>query len=217
MGPSRGFLGEGNCALRCLSSFKSGKVFAPMDFISYRAFAKLDGISESLVRRAVKEQRLPVGPDGGIDAALAGTAWRQGNISKAARTGSDGAHNDAHSAHVEVLAGETIEDAAARLTDSARVIPPYAESMARKEFFLANLRQLEYDQKVGLVVAVADVVGVVSAQLATVRTKLLAIPSGCAPQVHRAKTVPEVDSILSEAIREALEELVADAAPAPTT
>ena len=174
------------------------------DFVSYRAFAKLDKCSENLVRRGVREKRLPVGPEGGIDAALAGSGWRQGNVGSPA-------HNAAHSAHVvRALVGESVEDAAARVTDGARAIPPYAESLARKEFFLANLRQIEAELKAGTVVLVEDCVRQVGEELARVRNHLLAIPSGCAAQVHRAKTVPEVDALLSDAIRQALEELVAD-------
>ena len=174
------------------------------DFISYRAFAKLDKCSENLVRRGVKEQRLPVGPEGGIDAAFAGSGWRQGNVTKAANSNANS---------VRTLDGESAEDAAARVTDGAPVIPAYAVSMARKEFFLANLRQIEAELKAGTVVLVEDTVRLVGEQLARVRTRLLAIPSGCAAQVHRAKTTAQVDALISDAIHQALEELVADAAP----
>ena len=47
------------------------------ELVSVRAFAKLDGCSEKLVRNAVKSGKLPVSGDGKLDRALAGTGWRK--------------------------------------------------------------------------------------------------------------------------------------------
>lgn len=107
---------------------------------------------------------------------------------------------------VERQPNETPTQAAERIALS---VAPFDLNEARrvKENYLALLNQLEYDQKSGAVVAVADVAKVVSEQLARVRTRLLAIPSECAPQAHRMKTVPEVQEAIRSAVTEALEEL----------
>lgn len=52
---------------------------APPNMVSLREFARLDGCSDKLVRNAVKDGKLPVSADRKIDAALAGTGWRQQN------------------------------------------------------------------------------------------------------------------------------------------
>jgi hypothetical protein len=125
------------------------------DRVSIRAFAKLDGCSESLVRRGIAEGRLPRGEDGKLDAALAGTGWRQGNAGRAHTVRTPSAHSahpsvpsaQAEAPEVEALPGEAIEDAADRLAQAAGSIPSYAESLAKKEHFLALLRELEYREK----------------------------------------------------------------------
>jgi hypothetical protein len=127
------------------------------DRVSIRAFAKLDGCSESLVRRGIAEGRLPRGEDGKLDAALAGTGWRQGNAGRAHRVRTPSAHSahpgassapaEAPAPEVAALPGEEIEDAADRLAKAATAIPSYAESLAKKEHFLALLRELEYREK----------------------------------------------------------------------
>lgn len=84
-----------------------------------------------------------------------------------------------------------------------------AEAELLKESALARLRQLEYDQKSGAVVAVADVARAVGQAFARVRTRLLAIPAEQAPRVHRCRTVAEVQDALQDVIVQALEELSA--------
>ncbi len=52
--------------------------------VSMRAFARLDGCDEKLVRRAIEERRLAPFPDGSLDPALAGTPWRKSNMAAGA-------------------------------------------------------------------------------------------------------------------------------------
>ncbi len=49
----------------------------PDDGLTPREFAKLDGCSETLVRRKVKSGYLPVMPNGRISPAYVGTGWRK--------------------------------------------------------------------------------------------------------------------------------------------
>lgn len=55
---------------------------APIDHVSVREFARLDGCDEKLVRRAIKGGKLPVSADGKLDPALAGSGWRRQNRRK---------------------------------------------------------------------------------------------------------------------------------------
>lgn len=52
---------------------------APSDTVSIREFARIDGCSDKLVRRAISEGKLRVSGDGKLDRALAGTGWRRTN------------------------------------------------------------------------------------------------------------------------------------------
>ena len=63
---------------------------APVNLVSFREFARLDGCSDKLVRNAVKAGKLPVTADNRIDAALAGSGWRQQNR-RAAESADSGA------------------------------------------------------------------------------------------------------------------------------
>lgn len=47
--------------------------------ISFREFARRDGCSDKVVRRAVSEGKLKSLPDGSLDPELVGTGWRKGN------------------------------------------------------------------------------------------------------------------------------------------
>jgi hypothetical protein len=57
---------------------------APIEFVSRRAFARLDGCSDRRVRNAVRDGDLPNRPDKMIPAALVGTPWRALNAASAA-------------------------------------------------------------------------------------------------------------------------------------
>lgn len=168
--------------------------------ISIREFARREGCSDTLVRRALKTSHLKALADGTLDPSLVGTGWRKGN-----RTGSAEPANT-----VRTETGETPAQAAERIITATGPTMDQAEAERVKENYLALLRQLEYDQKSGAVVAVADVAAAVGKQFASVRTKLLAIPAEQAPAVHRCKTVVEVQALLLQIITEALEDLTYD-------
>ncbi|BCF96623.1 hypothetical protein PPGU19_011920 [Paraburkholderia sp. PGU19] len=113
-------------------------------------------------------------------------------------------------AEVTVRADETPARAAERILAATGMELDFDEARCMKENYLALLNQLEYDQKSGLVVAVADVAKAVGEEYAKVRTKLLAIPAEQAPAIHRLRTVLEVQDALQEMIVHALEELTRD-------
>lgn len=129
--------------------------------LSIREFARREGCSDTLVRRAITQGRLKAKKDGTLDPALIGSPWRQANAtaSKAAAkparppanrrsTGpegaADGATDDSNSLEAE----------AARMLSEGEGVD-YAEALRRKENWLALLRQLEYEQKSGALVELA--------------------------------------------------------------
>jgi hypothetical protein len=75
---------------------------APSDTVSIREFARLDGCSDKLVRRAISEGKLRVSADGKLDRALAGTGWRRTN-----RRAAEGADISADTAQMSAPAVRT--------------------------------------------------------------------------------------------------------------
>lgn len=96
--------------------------------VSIRAFAKLDGCSDALVRKGLKQGRLIAFDDGSVDPSLAKTPWREGNR---ANGGAQGAQD-----------GET----------KSEPLVSFMEAQRRKENYLARLRQLEFEIKSGRLV-----------------------------------------------------------------
>ncbi len=113
-------------------------------------------------------------------------------------------------ARMMVAEGDSAETVAANILATSGVEWTIDEAKRIKESYLALLNQLEYDQKSGAVVLVEDVADTIGKEYALVRTRLLAIPAECAPQIQRFKTVVEVRDFLHRTIVEALEGLTRD-------
>lgn len=126
--------------------------------ISIREFARREGVSDTLVRKAVKLSRLKAFDDKTLDPDLVGSAWREGNVK--------GANPSANSSHpvrtsqkvrtptpIDIDDDEDLPGAADRLLKSGAVtMVSYAIALENKENYLALLRQLEYEQKSGSLV-----------------------------------------------------------------
>ncbi len=106
--------------------------------------------------------------------------------------------------------GESIEQAAARLSAQGPDEMSFDEARRLKEYWLMRLNELEYDQKSRQVVLVEDVAALVGKQFASVRTRLRAIGPNYGPQLARIKTPEQASAFISEVIDQALEELTAD-------
>ncbi|MBV6753014.1 hypothetical protein KV580_22075 [Pseudomonas chlororaphis] len=127
--------------------------------VSIREFSRREGVSDTLVRKALKLNRLVAFGDGSIDPDLVGSSWREGNAKGAnpanqnANPGVRSSHSGVRSSQVDGADGEPLEEEAARLLESGGVAShDYAEALRRKENYLALLRQLEYEQKSGSLV-----------------------------------------------------------------
>jgi hypothetical protein len=186
--------------------------------LTVSAFARAAGCDEKQVRRAIEKGLLHKGGDGLLSSADVGSGWRKPNrrtivkigAARAAnvRTASDTSDNS-DTAEI-VREDETPAQAAERIVTAGGAMLTIDEAVKRKENYLGLLKQLEYDQKSGAVVSVADISKAVGDDYAKVRTRLLAIPSERAPAIHRLKTVVEVEEALRTAIVRALEELTRD-------
>lgn len=83
----------------------------------------------------------------------------------------------------------------------------FAEAQRVKENYLALLRQLQYDQESGKVVAVDDVAAAVAAEYGIVRSRLLGLPAKIAPLLVGLPGPNEAKAILETEIFRVLEEL----------
>ncbi|PMQ04173.1 hypothetical protein DyAD56_15910 [Dyella sp. AD56] len=133
--------------------------------ISIREFARREGVSDTLVRRAVKQGRLRLSEDKSIDPSLVGSAWREGNAvgAKPSAPGANTTANRREQVFAPAAAPsdsasraneESLEERADRLLDSGVVdMLPYGQALERKENYLALLRKLEYEEKSGALVS----------------------------------------------------------------
>ncbi|MCQ4188115.1 hypothetical protein [Methylocystis suflitae] len=175
---------------------------AAPDGLSFRQFARAEGCSEALVRRRVRAGYLPTLPNGRISEAYLGTAWR-------ASAGPDAP--PVSSVRGALLENETPEQAAERIVfREGCVFETEDEAKRHKQSYLALLRELEYDRESGLVVEIEDVGRQFGAELSTLRTKLLALPSKVAPRVALLSSPKEVRALVEQEIRDALTALTAD-------
>lgn len=129
--------------------------------LSIREFARREGCSDTLVRRAITQGRLKAKKDGTLDPVLIGSPWRQANATatkpdaKPARPVSSrrpvGSQGSPESTPGD---DDSLEAEAARMLNEGAGVD-YAEALRRKENWLALLRQLEYEQKSGALVELA--------------------------------------------------------------
>ena len=127
--------------------------------ISIREFARRESVSDTLVRKALKLNRLAALEDGSLNPLLVGSNWREGNAKSANRANQNAnpvvrtSAKGSHAANPLSVDGETLEEEAARLLEiGGEASHDYAEALRRKENYLALLRQLEYENKSGSLV-----------------------------------------------------------------
>jgi len=192
--------------------------------ISIREFARRDGCSDTLVRRALKSGQLAALPDGSVDPSLIGSAWRPSNSEGRANTRpvrsvrERGFATEAPPLSVVTPRDdETLEEAAERLTPSLlSQFESKADAERVKETYLALLRKLEFDEKSGEVVRVSEVSRIVGAEYAKVRSKLMEIPATIAPAVVLMDSPEAVRDRIEREIALILEELAYDGSGADT-
>ena len=181
--------------------------------ISIREFARRDGCSDKVVRRKIESGHLPTLTGGKLDPALVGTDWRA-RPATGADTKPKSADSPQVSAALSAVAArddETLDEAAQRLAPSMlSQFDTKADAEKAKETYLALLRKLEFDEKSGEVVKVADVARIVGAEYAKVRSKLMEIPSAVAPMAVLMKTPEEIRALIEKEVAHALEELAYD-------
>ncbi|MDR5815803.1 hypothetical protein QCE62_19640 [Caballeronia sp. LZ033] len=132
-------------------------------FVTQREFAKLAGCDEKQVRRAVASGKLKPDGDGRLDPALVNGGWRRPiRSSKPSADTADIPKVSAPSVRTsknvrtlgEVTDTDTPAQAAAKVIAALGAEHDLAEAIRIKENFNALLKQLEYEEKSKLLVAI---------------------------------------------------------------
>jgi hypothetical protein len=156
--------------------------------VSRSEYARLRGVSAQSVTNWLDRGVIEL-VDGGInveraDAALAGrpASYRGGQV---------GGNRSR---------GARVADAPAGVDGSVPVAPPAtgttARAIAMKEGYLALLRQLEFDEKAGLVVPIDDVVREVASEYAALKNLIMGMASKLAPRVIACRTPSEAEAVI---------------------
>lgn len=172
--------------------------------ISASEFARRADCDVKQVRRALARGALARGTDGLIDASMIGQAWRKANrrtLTKGALASRTDRANRQDSG--------TAEKPAERDIDPLPGMLPLAEALRLKEHYAAMLRKLEYEQREGSLIELAQAEAVVFDVFRAARDAWLAWPSKVAPFIASELGV-EVDAVamlLSEYVYRQLQEL----------
>ncbi|RAI42636.1 hypothetical protein [Rhodoplanes roseus] len=177
--------------------------------ISIREFARREGVSDTLVRKALRKGTLAAGADGKLDARLVGSDWRAANRPAEDRRShvppSATAAETPPIGGVSGSEGQSVADALDGLSSDPRTWS-LAQAERWKEIYLALQRQLKFEVESGRYVAIDEVVQQVEREYATVRERLLVIPGKLAAMLLGLDR-EAIEAALQGEIVEALGEL----------
>ena len=171
--------------------------------LSIRAYARRCAVSDTAVHKAIKSGRIPQEPDGTIDPVKADAAWDrntdQGQQRKQPPT--------SPKTQPPKVQPQPTKPAPQNLPTPRAAGPDFQTSRAVKETYAAKMAMLDFEERTkGLIKA--DEVHVAAFNMARrVRDRLLLIPHRLAAIVAAEMDADEVEKLLQEELRKALEEL----------
>lgn len=175
-----------------------------MSMISFREFARRNGVSAEAVSKAVKTGRLPV-HDGKLDAVEAQAAWdRSKDPSRAGRK--------LPRSEPKPAPPPTREPSTPSPLPSGFGGHSFTEVKTRREQVRLVRDQVELKRLLGELVPAADVGQKIDAMIYTARSKLLALGHKLAPRLAIETDVAKCQEIIDDAVREILGNL-ADGGP----
>lgn len=163
------------------------------ELVSQRAFAKLMGVSQPAVNKAIKSGRIKL-INGKIDPDQAARAW-EANTDKAQQRG----HGKA---------GAPAEPEGRQPgTDDGATVPEYSRSRQIIAAFEARIAQIDYQEKVGKLVSADEVRLKAFNGARRARDLLMAIADRISPILAATEDQFEVHRLLSDEIRLVCEEI----------
>ena len=153
-----------------------------MPTVSLREYARHRRVSHAAVQKALRQGRIETTPDGRIDVEQADRDWAR-NTGPAAPAR-------------KALANPGMPSG-----------PSFAQSRAVRELYLARLSKLDFEERSGQLVRLAEVEHTVAVVCQTVRDHLLALPDRIAGSLAAETDATQVRGMLRREIWEALREL----------
>lgn len=163
--------------------------------LSIRGYAKHRGVTDTAVRKAIRQGRISKGENGKINPKLADKEWLQNSDpaqmkAETAFETSDYSQNSTPNSQGNLISG-----------------PSYQQSRAIKEAYGAKLLRLQFEKESKKLISIDDVkVSAFNAARMT-RDRILNIPDRVIPQLVGKTNIFEMKEILKAELIKALEEL----------
>ena len=180
--------------------------------LSIRAYARHRGVSHTAVSKAIQAGRITLGADGKINPEVADAEWERNTLpSQNLGNPSGNLNGNLKKTTAQVSTRAEVAREVAPTLEPRTSGPDYQTSRAIREAYAARLAKLEYEERSGKLISKNEV-DVKTFQLARqLRERIQQIPRKVAPQIVAAVVANpdprEVEELLDEAIREALEQL----------
>ncbi|MBF0142867.1 MAG: hypothetical protein HQL59_05345 [Magnetococcales bacterium] len=186
--------------------------------ISIRAYAKMKGVSDTAVHKAIRSGRIPAEPDGTIDPARADAAWVRNTSPALQRKTEPAPPPPVREALPSAPVRETPPLPQPRPTVRAPspepepaagnpAVPNYQVSRAIRETYNAKLTRMDYEERQGKLLKAEDVARDAFEMARRVRDRLLGIPSRMAAVLASETDAKTIERLLDQELRIALEEL----------
>lgn len=175
--------------------------------LSDRAAGQIAGVSHTAIRKAREARRIRVLADGSVDPAgiaewQAGRRAPRGGVSRKVS-----ATSETPAVSTDGPAAENAKAALEATMAPGGVFATREQAERARDSYVAHLRRLEYETKRGNLIEIEIAAQSVERDYAEVRSKILAIAPEQAPQLHRCKTVMELQDMLTGLLTDALEAL----------
>jgi hypothetical protein len=177
------------------------------DSISIREFARREGVSHSLVCQALKKGKLTRLANGLMDPKLVGTPWhadlrdRPPRPSKPAKVSSPPPQSTPPPEEPSTPEEPALPGASTSAPESAAGSTgkglPYGEALRVKENYLAFLRRLDYEQRSGSMIDMAQAQSVVFDLCREQRDIWLAWPARVAPLIAAEMGIADLDKLVT--------------------
>ena len=157
--------------------------------LSIRGYAKHRGVSETAVRKAIKQGRISKDSSGKINPQIADNQW------------------DKNSDPAQIKRPDTSEKPDYSQTSSPLSGPSYQQSRAIKEAYSAKLIRLQFEKESKKLISVDEVKVAAFNAARMTRDRILNIPDRVIPQLVGKTDIFEMKEILRNELVKALEEL----------
>lgn len=161
--------------------------------LSIRAYAEHRGVSDTAVRKAIKQGRISVLKNGKIDPEVADREWENNS-------------NPAYQ-YVNEEKQNTKPEESSHETSSRDIGVSFQQSRAIREAYEARLKKLDYDQKSGKLIPISEVQVEAFNAARLVRDRILNVPDKVIPLIAGKTNIFEMKEILKKELIKSLEVL----------